>query len=49
VRREGGMGWGAAQQMSWFTGTVEVSYIPLFKELICKGWELMYRCTLVSV
>lgn len=43
-----GMGWGA-WLMSWITGTADVSPIPLFKELISKVCELMYRCTLASV
>lgn len=48
-KEEGGRGGGEAQQMVWITGNVDVSYIPLFKELICKVWELMCGCTLVSV
>lgn len=37
-------GLGAALQMSWIIGPVELSYISL-----CKLWELTHRCTPVSV
>lgn len=45
---EGGPGWEQLGKVFWILGTAEASDTPLSKELICKVWELMYRCTLVS-